>query len=407
MKKLNVLIIGTGAYVCGRGTPGLGTLLPACFEATRRGMLSSLSVASRHAASFAVFDEKYRALASATGVSPSYTRFPRGAQDDPKAYMTALRTLGNPGAVIVATPDDEHHTMALAALKAGKHVLVVKPLTPRLREGVELTREAEKRGLHAAVDYHKRWDWANLQLLRQFREGRFGDPLFFHIEYSQQRWVPEKAFASWIESSSIFQYLGVHYVDLIHFVTGANPIRATATAQRGLLRKSGVDVADAIQALVEWRMPEGRRFTASFLTHWVDPNNTSAVTYQAIKLIGTRGRFESDQKNRGIETVAEDGGVGHPNPYFSQPYPAAEPGKYEWRGYGIDSVLQFLADATNVAAGRIRALDLVASRPSFRQALVATAVSEAVHKSLARDGAWTPVVTAARRRSAHTLSRWA
>lgn len=400
MKKLNVLIIGTGAYVCGRGTPGAGTILPACFEASRRGLLGSLLVASRRGTSFGVFDAKFRALAKMTGVSPAYMRFPKGPQDDPKAFLEAIKALPAPGAVIVSTPDEEHHAMALAALRAGKHVLVVKPLTPRLREGSQLAREAERRGLHAAVDYHKRWDWANLQLLRQFRDGRIGDPLFFHVEYSQQRWVPEKAFAAWIETSSIFQYLGVHYVDLIHFITGADPVRVAATAQYGLLRKSGIDVADAIETLVEWRMPDGRRFVASLLTHWVDPNNTSAVTYQSIKLVGTRGRFESDQKNRGIETVGEDAGVGHPNPYFSQPYPAAEPGKDEWRGYGIDSVLQFLADATDVAAGRLRAADLVASRPSFRQALVATAVSEAVHKSLASNGAWTPVATNGRARCA-------
>lgn len=389
---LHVLIIGTGAYVCGRGSQGLGTILPACFEARRKGMIRSLSFASHHGGSFAVLEEKHRELCRKTGLTLPYSRFPGDSRSDPQAYREALRNLPDPGAVIVATPDEWHHPMALAALQAGKHVLVVKPLTPKAAEAAELVEEAEERGLYNAVDYHKRWDWANLQLLRQFREGQLGEPLFFHVEYSQQRWVPEKAFAAWLKSTSVFQYLGVHYADIIHYVTGARPLRVAAAAQQARLRSLGLEAADAIEALVEWQMPgSGRKFISSFLTHWVDPGCTSAVSYQSIKLIGTHGRFESDQKNRGVEAVSEHGGVSHPNPYFCQPYPGPEPGKLQWRGYGIDSILQFFADTLDVVSGRLTSRDLAAQRPSFRQAMVATAISEAVHQSLSQDGQWTSI----------------
>lgn len=56
-------------------------------------------------------------------------------------------------AVAIATPMSSHFELAMAALKAGKHVLVEKPLAPSSEECRLLIQEAERRGLTLMVDH--------------------------------------------------------------------------------------------------------------------------------------------------------------------------------------------------------------------------------------------------------------
>lgn len=55
--------------------------------------------------------------------------------------------------VVIATPVHTHFELAMAALKAGKHVFVEKPITTTADEAVRLIDEADKRGVILAVDH--------------------------------------------------------------------------------------------------------------------------------------------------------------------------------------------------------------------------------------------------------------
>ncbi|MBW4686029.1 MAG: Gfo/Idh/MocA family oxidoreductase [Komarekiella atlantica HA4396-MV6] len=56
-------------------------------------------------------------------------------------------------AVAIATPVSTHFDLALAALQAGKHVLVEKPMTTTSEQAMRLIEEAEKRNLVLMVDH--------------------------------------------------------------------------------------------------------------------------------------------------------------------------------------------------------------------------------------------------------------
>lgn len=56
-------------------------------------------------------------------------------------------------AVAIATPVNTHAELALAALEAGKHVLVEKPMASSVREAEEMVRRADKHGLTLMVDH--------------------------------------------------------------------------------------------------------------------------------------------------------------------------------------------------------------------------------------------------------------
>ena len=70
-----------------------------------------------------------------------------------------------------------------------------------------------------------------------------------------------------------------------------------AVGQKKWLPTKGLDAYDAIQCMVEWQMRNGSKFNQTLLTNWIDPETSSSMSDQKIKLVGTTGRFESDQHN--------------------------------------------------------------------------------------------------------------
>jgi predicted dehydrogenase len=389
-EPIGVVIVGTGLYVCGAGTDGHGTILPAVLQARREGRVGRVLLAARDGAAFARVAERAVDLGRRLDVDARFERFPAEDREDPQAYRAAFEAAmvgGGRAAAIIATPDHLHHEMAAAALEAGLPVLVTKPLTPTVAEARALVALCRRRRGYGAVELHKRFDPANRELRAALARGDLGEPLHVQVDFSQRRSVPAVAFRRWAARASVFQYLGVHYADLIHHVTGARPVRVAATGQHGWLRAQGIDAHDAVQAVVEWERG-GRRFASTLATAWVDPDGTTAASYQAIRLLGTGGRFESDQRRRGVELVTVGRGTEEVNPQFCRRWLADDGRREVFAGYGIDSVDLFLRDAADVLAGRVAPAALEGRRPTFRDALVSTAVVEAVATSLGHHGAW-------------------
>jgi predicted dehydrogenase len=290
---------------------------------------------------------------------------------------------------IVSVPDHLHFSYTRELLKARLHCLVVKPFTPTLAEALELTRLQQAQGLHGVVEFHKRFDQSNLYVKKQLQQELLGKLLYFTVDYSQKLSIPLETFKNWSGKTNIFQYLGVHYVDLIYFLTGYRPFRCLAIGMPGILRQKGIDTWDSVHAQILWSSPEDKSkcFLSQFTTNWIDPNCTSAMSDQKYKVIGTRGRIECDQKNRGVELVHETLGVNQINPYFSDYLPAQD-GSMTFCGYGHDSIHQFLVDVSNLKKHKIQASELVMKRPGFSQSLVSTAVVDAINQSLAEGSEW-------------------
>ena len=88
--------------------------------------------------------------------------------------------LADPGveAVAIATPAATHHSVAMAALAAGKHVLVEKPIASSYEQGVEMVAEAEARGLTLMVDHTFCYTPVVQKIREIVRGGVLGDILF-------------------------------------------------------------------------------------------------------------------------------------------------------------------------------------------------------------------------------------
>ena len=76
-----------------------------------------------------------------------------------------------------------------------------------------------------AIDYHKRFDDRSLMARRAYRMDDFGE---FRLGTAclLEKWYYRRSnFQNWmtVEFSDAFTYIGCHYVDLVHFITGLMP----------------------------------------------------------------------------------------------------------------------------------------------------------------------------------------
>lgn len=384
MKKINVIIVGGGAYVSGRNTDGFGTILPAILEGIRENIIDKVHIVSKHSSSHSQIKRKISKMQKLTGIKIDFEFYPKNGTDD-LAYQKLIQQKHDNTIVIVATPDYLHYDVTKTALNEGKHVLVVKPFTLTVKEANSLIKLAKTKHLFGVVDFHKRYDFTNLKIQEIMKKKKIGDVQYIHVEYSQKKAIPEIVFKSWAEKTNIFQYLGVHYVDIIHFVTNAKPTRVLAVGHKKYLIKNGVKTYDSITAIIEWKNKD-QKFTSTILCNWIDPNSSSATSYQQIKLIGSNGRIESDQKNRGLQVITDQEGIEDINPYFNQTYLMKNHSCF--KGYGIDSIIQFLKDCRDIFEGNVEIESLNYTRPSFSNSLISVMVTEAVNKSLLNNGKW-------------------
>ncbi len=97
-----------------------------------------------------------------------------------RTYADARALLDDPSvdAVAICTPVAEHFPLASAALEAGKHVMIEKPLTDSVESSEKLVKLAESKGLTLHVDHTFVYTGA-VQRIRQIVDsGELGDMLY-------------------------------------------------------------------------------------------------------------------------------------------------------------------------------------------------------------------------------------
>jgi predicted dehydrogenase len=388
-RRLNVLLIGGGMI-------SQEVVIPTLLQERMRGVVGDLHVCALNAGVVKQCEELFP--------GGQFHGYPDPAthpadEDHPAMYREAMSKLGAHGVVVVATPDHLHTQMTLEAIEAGCDVIVMKPLCLKVEEAHQIIELAERRGAYVATDYHKRMDRAVRLARYRVRRGDLGEMLHGHAWIEEPKYMPLQYFRLWAHKSSPFEYVGVHYVDAWHFITGLQPKRVAAFGQKKFLPSTGSDAYDAVQAAVEWE--DGSVLWVQ--TSWVCSEKNSAMTNQGLQISGTKGEYWADHKFRNLHILTDDSGFEQINPNFFKHYDSWETEDgVEYVGYGFESISRWLRDIHAVhvetegmpdaekLAHREKTLKRWESgqRPLPRQALVGVAVNEAVRLSLDNDSAY-------------------
>jgi len=127
--------------------------------------------------------------------------------------------------VAIATPNDLHHSMTLAAIEAGAHVLCDKPLAMNAQQAFEMWQAAESRGVRQIVPFWWRFLPAVTAAHDLLAGGTLGEPRFCYVRYlncgwgdpdGPMRWQFEKARAG----SGALGNVGSHAIHVLQWLAG-------------------------------------------------------------------------------------------------------------------------------------------------------------------------------------------
>ncbi len=137
-------------------------------------------------------------------------------------------------AVSVCTANIHHAQNTIQLLKAGKHVLCEKPMAVTPHECEEMVLEAEKNGKHLLIGLNQRFTAAHTKARELIVSGEIGKVLSFHTCFAHpgpeiwtgmnNTWFFDKHIAAFGAMAD----LGVHKVDLIHYLLGEHVSAVTA-----------------------------------------------------------------------------------------------------------------------------------------------------------------------------------
>ena len=156
--------------------------------------------------------------------------------------------------VIVATPPALHAPIALELLRAGKHVVVEKPMCLTVKDADELLAVSAEVGRTITVHQNRRWDGDFLALRRAVDTGLLGDVFNMEtfvgsFEHPCRWWHSDEAFSG----GAVYDW-GSHHIDWILRIFQSRPQRVRAISHKRVWR----DVTNADQIDVNMRWDDGR-----------------------------------------------------------------------------------------------------------------------------------------------------
>jgi scyllo-inositol 2-dehydrogenase (NAD+) len=124
-------------------------------------------------------------------ITACYTRTPGNREDFARRYnCEAVESyedlLAHPrvDAVAILSSTTVHGNQAFAAIDAGKHLFMEKPITPTIAEGIEIVKKVEESGLIMQMGYETRCMAGIRHIKRLLDEGRLGQPVSCEVNWS-------------------------------------------------------------------------------------------------------------------------------------------------------------------------------------------------------------------------------
>ena len=339
-----------------------------------------VAVSGRNAATTAAFADRW-------GIEQRF--------DDPIAMLDSAGL----DAVVVASSNDSHFPLTMAALDRGLHVLCEKPLAQNAAQAQEMTARAEETGAITLVPFTYHYMPVNQWVRRLIAEGYVGRPYHVNLRY-YTGYAADSAY-SWrfdreLAGSGVIGDLASHWIHLARWLLDDNEVSVGALASAFVQRQPRPDGGTYEQAedsavltvryasgaygvlqvcAVSW---EGTPFNQ---THHLEVHGDAGTIYDVCD-------WDTVQEVRGVRR-------GEPGPATVLPIPDDI-----WDGVRRDSVHDTYRDVFRGTEAMTRGwITAIAEqrhvRPDFADGLAVQRVVDAAVASADADGAQMPVTPVA------------
>ncbi|MCW2833387.1 MAG: Gfo/Idh/MocA family oxidoreductase [Nocardioides sp.] len=291
--------------------------------------------------------------------------------------------------VDICVPGHLHAEIAIAALGAGKHVLVEKPLANTIAEAeamVAAAEDASRHGVRAMVGFNYRRVPALAMARDLIAAGRLGTVRQLRVSYLQDWLVDAAAPMTWrmrkeAAGSGALGDLGSHAVDQVRYLLGADVASASGLLETFVGERTGTDGPEAV-TVDDAAWATLRTTTGAVASIEVSRMATGQKNALAIEVYGSLGSLRFSLESLNELHVCLDGNPGFTrvlateahHPYVEAWWP---PGHVlGWDSTFTNQVADFLG---TIAAG-------TEPSPSFADGLAVQRVLAAIEQSAARSG---------------------
>ncbi len=244
------------------------------------GLIGCGRIAPRHAQS--IRELPGAALVAVADIKAS--RVQRFAADHgAEAYSDYRRLLDRPDVAVVSicTPSGMHAEMAVAALQAGKHVIVEKPIALSLADADRMIAAARSAGRKLCVVLQNRYNPPMQDLRRAVDEGKLGRLLLGNATvrwYRPQEYYEDDWHGTWAMDGGALMNQSVHHIDALQWLMG--PVESVFAYTGTLAHR--MEAEDAGVAVIRFRGGALGVVEGSTLTY---PENLEG----SVALFGERG----------------------------------------------------------------------------------------------------------------------
>jgi predicted dehydrogenase len=208
--------------------------------------------------------------------------------------------------VCLATPSGQHAAQAIAAAEAGKHVLIEKPIALSLADADAIIEACDRAGVQCGVLLQRRAEPLFRQVYEAIRAGDLGEITLASVcmpyhrpqaYYDQAGWR-----GTWAQDGGgVLMNQGIHFVDLLLWLMGDDPVRITA---RAATLQRQIEVEDTVVAALE--------FAGGALATLCATSTAPAGFRQRVEIYGTAGaiQLEGDAAIRWESASQAGGGTG-------------------------------------------------------------------------------------------------
>lgn len=147
-------------------------------------------------------------------------------------------------AVVVATPSNLHFAHAMAALNAGKHTYVEKPMATSVAEGRQMVETADAHGVRLMVGHNFMYHGAVREVRKRIDAGELGEIYYVYSTRLNQ----------FLRDSNVVWTLGPHDISIVDYWLGERPAQVSAHGEIHAYRRLGWP--EICQARLEY--PSGR-----------------------------------------------------------------------------------------------------------------------------------------------------
>jgi predicted dehydrogenase len=198
-------------------------------------------------------------------------------------------------AVSICLPDDIHVEPAVAAAKAGKHILLEKPMARTVKDCLKIKEACDGSGVKLLVAHVLRFDPGYKRLRDAVDRGEVGEVIHLSAERKNSRLLAQRLRG---QTSMLF-YVGIHDIDAVQWCAKKRITRVYAQRIANINKKWNSE--DCIYVLANL----GDKTIASFEYSWTFPANFPTGLKSKLEIYGSKSTVFLNRFNMGVEIYKE------------------------------------------------------------------------------------------------------